>query len=81
MMSVPLESDKGRAYSIFWSIFQLGVVVGAAAAFGITDKQGSLPTVSTGVYLAFIILIFLGMALTWTILPPGQCLISPRLFR
>ena len=34
MMGYPTEGQKGRFISIFWSIFNLGSVVGAAVAFG-----------------------------------------------
>jgi len=46
--------------------------MGAAIALGITSRQGALPGVSTGVYLAFLILIFIGVVLTWAILPPSE---------
>lgn len=34
MLAYPTESQKGRFISIFWSIFNLGGVVGAAVSFG-----------------------------------------------
>ena len=34
MMGYPTESQKGRFISIFWSIFNLGSVVGSAVALG-----------------------------------------------
>jgi len=34
MMSYPTESQKGMYIGIFWAIFNLGGVVGAAIAFG-----------------------------------------------
>ncbi len=39
MMSYPLEKDKGRSFAIFWSLFQLGTLVGAAIALGIEAKS------------------------------------------
>ena len=54
MMSYPEEKDKGRAFSVFWSIFQLGTLVGSAIALGI-EANSTLPSVSTGVYLAFMV--------------------------
>lgn len=33
MMSYPTESEKGMSIGIFWSIFNLGGVVGAAVSF------------------------------------------------
>jgi MFS family permease len=35
MLSYPTESQKGQFISIFWSIFNLGGVVGAAVSLGI----------------------------------------------
>jgi MFS family permease len=34
MMAYPTEAQKGRFISIFWAIFNLGGVVGAAVALG-----------------------------------------------
>ena len=34
MMSYPTEAQKGLFIGIFWAIFNLGAVVGAAVAFG-----------------------------------------------
>lgn len=69
MMSYPEEKDKGRAFSLFWSIFSLGALVGSAIALGIESKS-TLPTVSTGVYLAFMIIMLTSVFTSWLILPP-----------
>jgi MFS family permease len=68
MMSYPEEKDKGRAFSLFWAIFQMGTLVGAAIALGIEAKS-ILPAVSTGVYLAFIIIMLTAIFTSWLILP------------
>lgn len=34
MMSYPTEAEKGTFIGIFWSIFNLGSVVGAAVSLG-----------------------------------------------
>lgn len=34
MLAYPTESQKGRFISIFWAIFNLGGVVGAAVSLG-----------------------------------------------
>lgn len=39
MLSYPTESQKGRFISIFWSIFNLGGVMGAAVSLGINFKS------------------------------------------
>ncbi|KAL2845821.1 major facilitator superfamily domain-containing protein [Aspergillus pseudodeflectus] len=69
MMAYPLEKDRGRAFSLAWSIFQLGVLVGAAIAVGI-QANSTLPTVSTAVYLVFMIIMLTAILTSWLILPP-----------
>ncbi|RXK39236.1 hypothetical protein M231_03456 [Tremella mesenterica] len=69
MMSYPLEKDKGRSFAVFWSIFQLGTLVGASIALGI-QAHSTLPGVSTGVYLAFMIIMLTSIFTSWLILPP-----------
>ena len=71
MMSYPLEKDKGRSFSIFWSIFQLGTLVGSAIALGI-EANSTLPSVSTGVYLAFMIIMLTAIVTSWLLLPPRK---------
>lgn len=53
MMAYPLEKDKGRSFTVFWAIFQLGTLIGAAIALGIQFRS-TLPGVSTGVYVTFL---------------------------
>ncbi|ORY34262.1 major facilitator superfamily domain-containing protein [Naematelia encephala] len=69
MMSYPLEKDKGRAFSVFWAIFQLGNLIGSSIALGI-EANSTLPGVSTGVYIAFLIIMLTSIATSWLILPP-----------
>ena len=71
MMSYPLEKDKGRAFTIFWSIFQSGTLIGAAIALGI-ESHSTLPSVSTGVYVAFMIIMLTAIFTSWLILPPNH---------
>jgi MFS family permease len=35
MMSYPLENDKGKAFGVFWAIFQFGSFIGAIIALAI----------------------------------------------
>ncbi|TWU71703.1 hypothetical protein ED733_003093 [Metarhizium rileyi] len=69
MMSYPLEKDKGRAFTIFWSLFQTGTLIGAAIALGI-EFTSTLPGVSNGVYIAFMIIMLTAIATSWLVLPP-----------
>jgi Ion channel regulatory protein UNC-93 len=51
MMSYPLEKDKGKAFGIFWAIFQFGSFIGSVIALAINIRSGKLSAVSTATYL------------------------------
>lgn len=51
MMSYPLEKDKGKAFGVFWAIFQFGSFIGAIIALAINVRSGKLSSVSTATYL------------------------------
>jgi MFS family permease len=51
MMSYPLEKDKGKAFGIFWAIFQFGSFIGSIIALAINIHSGKLSAVSTSTYL------------------------------
>ncbi len=72
MLSYPLEAEKGRSFSIFWAIFNSGSLMGGLIALGINLKQGGLDAVKTTTYIAFFAIIMVGVALTWTLLPPNR---------
>lgn len=69
MMSYPTEKDKGRSYSVFWSIFQLGTLIGSAIALAISFNS-NMPSVGTGVYTAIIIIQLTSIVTSWLVLPP-----------
>lgn len=69
MMAIPSEKDKGKAFSLFWAIFNSGSLMGALIVLGITAQDGQVSTISTGIYLAFLIIMLIGAASTMTILP------------
>lgn len=69
MMSYPTEKDKGRSFSVFWAIFQMGTLIGSAIALGI-QFHSTLPSVSTKVYIAFLIIMLTAIATSWLVLPP-----------
>lgn len=70
MMAYPMEKDKGRSFSLFWSVFTMGGVVGSAIALGITAKQNKGASVSTAVYITFVILMIIAIFVCWLVLPP-----------
>lgn len=51
MLSYPLEKDKGKAFGVFWAIFQFGSFIGSIIALGINIDSGGLSAVSTATYL------------------------------
>lgn len=69
MMAYSLEKDKGRSFTVFWAIFQLGTLIGAAIALGI-QFHSTLPGVSTGVYVTFLIIQLTAIGTSWLVLPP-----------
>lgn len=69
MMAYPMEKDKGRSFTLFWALFQMGTIVGASIALGI-EANSTLPGVSTGVYLAFMIIMLTAIVTSWLLLPP-----------
>lgn len=68
MMAYPQEKDKGRSFTLFWAIFQMGTIIGSAIALGIESKS-TLPGVSTGVYVAFLIIMLTSIVTSWLMLP------------
>lgn len=51
MLSYPLEKDKGRAFGIFWAIFQFGTFIGSIIALAINIQSGKLDAVSNSTYI------------------------------
>ena len=72
MMSYPLEKDKGKAFGIFWAIFQFGSFIGSVIALAINIRSGGLGAVTTSTYIAFLIIIFIGIASTALLIPPHR---------
>ncbi|KAF8512978.1 MFS general substrate transporter [Gautieria morchelliformis] len=72
MMSYPLEKDKGKAFSMFWAIFQFGTFIGSVIALAINIRSGQLQAVATSTYVAFIIIIFIGIGSSFLVLGPNR---------
>ncbi|KAF2666682.1 MFS general substrate transporter [Microthyrium microscopicum] len=69
IMSYPQEHLKGRFLAWFWTIFNLGGVVGSLVELGLNSKNNSAGKgVSDGTYVAFLLLTFSGACLSWTFL-------------
>ncbi|OJT04058.1 UNC93-like protein 1, partial [Trametes pubescens] len=76
MMSYPLEKDKGKAFSIFYAIFQFGSLLGSIIALAINIESGQLAAVSNSTYIAFLVIIFIGVASSFLVLPPHRVIRS-----
>jgi drug/metabolite transporter (DMT)-like permease len=69
MMSYPLEKDKGKAFGVFWAIFQFGSFIGAIIALAINLRQGHLDAVATSTYI--VSSLFSGIMRTSSLTPTG----------
>lgn len=71
MTSYPTEDKKGRYISLFWSIFNLGGVIGGFIPF-ILNYHSTAGSVSDGTYIAFMCFMAFGTILTMALLPPSK---------
>ncbi|KAF9258581.1 MFS general substrate transporter [Marasmius fiardii PR-910] len=69
MLSYPTEHDKGTYIAIFWAIFNLGAVLGAAISLG-QNFNSTGNSVSNGTYIAFLVLTGLGMLIPLLLVNP-----------
>ncbi|KAF5355793.1 hypothetical protein D9756_004299 [Leucocoprinus leucothites] len=71
MLAYPTESQKGRFISIFWSIFNLGAVVGASVAVG-TNFHSTSNSVGNGTYIGFLVLTIIGVFIPLIMVNPNS---------
>ncbi|KAM0747922.1 MFS general substrate transporter [Meredithblackwellia eburnea MCA 4105] len=65
------EQEKGRMMALFWSIFNLGAVIGSAMEIGLAwNTQAN--TVSNGAYSAFLAIAALGAFLPILLIKPSK---------
>ncbi|KAG2209434.1 hypothetical protein INT47_008276 [Mucor saturninus] len=76
MMSYPGEHDKGKAFSLFWMIFNLGATLGAAIPLGNEWNSGTKAEVKISTYIAFIVIMGFGALLTLALLPASKVIRS-----
>ncbi|XP_057439120.1 UNC93-like protein 1 [Lotus japonicus] len=73
MTSYPPVNRKGTYISIFWSIFNMGGVIGGLIPFILNYHRGdSAATVNDGTYIGFMVFMSLGAVLSLTILPASK---------
>ncbi|KAI6133610.1 major facilitator superfamily domain-containing protein [Pisolithus thermaeus] len=62
VLSYPTEAEKGKYIGVFWAIFNLGGVVGAAVSLG-QNFNSEANQVGNGTYIGFLILTLIGVAI------------------
>jgi hypothetical protein len=72
MMAYPGEQEKGRFVSIFWTIFNLGGVLGSLIPLGMNLTNGGHGGVSTATYTVFVVIMGVGTVLCVLIAPPAK---------
>ncbi|SJL05200.1 related to DUF895 domain membrane protein [Armillaria ostoyae] len=75
MMAYPIETQKGRFIGIFWSIFNLGGVVGASVAAG-RNWKSTANTVDNGTYIGFLVLTLIGVLIPMLMANPDKMIRS-----
>jgi len=71
MLAYSTEATKGRYIAIFWAIFNLGAVIGAAVPLGQQVKQIADTSVGNEIYIAFVVITALGGAATFALAKPS----------
>ncbi|PFH48205.1 hypothetical protein AMATHDRAFT_66010 [Amanita thiersii Skay4041] len=84
MLSYPTEQQKGLFIGVFWSIFNMGAVVGASVSLG-QNIYSTENHVSDGTYIAFLVLTFSGVVIPFLMIDPkdmirtdGTKIVTPR---
>ncbi|PBK60034.1 hypothetical protein ARMSODRAFT_1009476 [Armillaria solidipes] len=75
MMAYPTETQKGRFIDIFWSIFNLGGVVGASVAAG-RNWKSTANAVDDGTYIGFLVLTLIGVLIPMLMANPDKMIRS-----
>ncbi|KAI9732014.1 MAG: hypothetical protein M1834_004465 [Cirrosporium novae-zelandiae] len=70
-MAYPTEDQKGRAFSLFWTLFQMGGVIGSIIPICL-NWNSSMGNMSDGTYIAFIVIMLVGCLLPIFLLPSDQ---------
>ncbi|KAG2227900.1 hypothetical protein INT45_002138 [Circinella minor] len=71
MMSYPEEKNKGKYVAVFWGLFNIGGILGSVITLGMNlENRGG--SVNTGTYVAFVVIMVIGIFLTLTMLPPAK---------
>ncbi|XP_057547696.1 UNC93-like protein 1 isoform X2 [Amaranthus tricolor] len=72
MTSYPTTKRKGTYISLFWSIFNMGGVIGGLIPFILNYNRGEASSVNDGTYIGFMCFMGFGGILSLAILPPNE---------
>ncbi|KAL6127322.1 hypothetical protein ACLB2K_075363 [Fragaria x ananassa] len=72
MTSYPPPNRKGTYISIFWSIFNMGGVIGGLIPFVLNYNRTEAASVNDATYIGFMVFMSIGTVLTLAILPPSK---------
>ncbi|KAK4570955.1 hypothetical protein RGQ29_029707 [Quercus rubra] len=72
MKSYPPAHRKGVYISLFWSIFNMGGVIGGLIPFVTNYNHSEAASVNDGTYIGFMVFMAAGTALSFAILPPSK---------
>ncbi|KAL3846044.1 hypothetical protein ACJIZ3_003447 [Penstemon smallii] len=72
MTSYPPHDRKGTYIALFWSIFNMGGVIGGLIPFALNYHRTSAVSVNDGTYIGFMIFMSIGTLLSLSILHPSS---------
>lgn len=72
MTSYPPHDRKGTYISLFWSIFNLGGVIGGLIPFAMNYHRSTARSVNDGTYIGFMVFMSIGTFLSLSILHPSR---------
>ncbi|PRQ60616.1 putative Ion channel regulatory protein, UNC-93 [Rosa chinensis] len=72
MTSYPPPNRKGTYISIFWSIFNMGGVIGGLIPFVLNYHRSEAASVNDATYIGFMVFMSVGTILSLAILPPSK---------
>ncbi|KAI0935594.1 hypothetical protein AcV5_003976 [Taiwanofungus camphoratus] len=75
MLAYPTENEKGIFIGIFWSIFNLGGVVGASVSLG-QNFHSEANAVGKGTYIGFLVLTMMGVLIPMLMANPHKMIRS-----
>ncbi|KAG9455380.1 hypothetical protein H6P81_008284 [Aristolochia fimbriata] len=72
MTSYPVPHRRGTYISLFWSVFNMGGVIGGLIPFVLNYNRLEAKSVNDGTYIAFMCFMFTGAVLSLAILHPSK---------